>query len=87
MIHEDRMEFSLLSSIEWELINVNSQLVIAKIQEIEKAKHVERREKELRELAEFQVMEFKTALDEKETIMIEKAREEAKQARERIELA
>ena len=87
MIREDRMEFSLLSSIEWELINVNSQLVIAKIQEIEKAKHVERREKELRELAEFQVMEFKMALDEKETIMIEKVREEAEQARERIELA
>ena len=59
------MEFSLLSSIEWELINVNSQLVIAKIQEFENVKHVERREKELRELAEFQAMEFKMELEEK----------------------
>ena len=81
------MEFSLLSSIEWELINVNSQLVIAKIQEVENVKHAERREKELIKLAEFQVMEFKMALEEKEAVMMETSKEEAGQAREQIELA
>ena len=81
------MRFTLLNSIEWELINVNSQLVIAKIQEVENTKRVERLEKELRELVEFQVMEFKMTLEEKEAAtMVEQAREEA-EPQERIELA
>ena len=78
--------FRSLSSLEWELINVNSQLIIAKIEEVENVKRMERHEKELRELAHFQVMELKMALEEKEIESTERVREEAEQSRERLEL-
>ena len=81
------MEFFLcLSDIEWELIHVNSELIISKIQKVEDAKRAERRERELRELAEFQTMEIRMLLEEKEAVMLENARQDAEQARERIEL-
>ena len=79
--------FVWLTDIEWELIFVNSQLVIKNIQEVENAKRVERRERELRELSEFQVMEFKMSLEEKEALLVENAREDAERLRERMELA
>ena len=75
-----------MSSIEWELINVNSRLIIAKIEEVENAKRMERHEQELKELAHFQVMEFKMALEENEIEFMERVIEEAEQSRERLEL-
>ena len=79
--------FSCLSDIEWELIHVNSKLIIAKIHEVEEAKRAAKREQELITLAEFQTMELKMMLEEKEAVLMEKAQEEAEQTRERIELA
>lgn len=79
--------FSCLSDMEWELIHVNSELVIAKIQQVEDAKRAEKREREMSSLAEFQTMEIKMMLEEKEAVMIEKLHQNAELTRERMELA